>query len=211
MIEALVNLMFAATICLIGLQLFGIKNSCKDFWRISGMPRAVVKQPNGLYAVFSTIVDGFTAFGCSENEIIGYLTMNKGSSTVRAQEMLADARDDHHLDLYADRTSARVPRVPGNPDSRWVEALRKCKAENRLEALEFNGTPEQHYLMPLSFWQMHKGERFRILSATIDDIVTVQDWIETPIGNNVFSLDAVVTDKGTFNEKDYLYYPVKES
>ena len=33
------------------------------------MPARAVKQPNGLYARFSTIVDDFTDFNCSRDEL----------------------------------------------------------------------------------------------------------------------------------------------
>jgi hypothetical protein len=36
------------------------------------MPRYLVKQPNGLYAEFSTIVDAFTIFNMDEQEAIDY-------------------------------------------------------------------------------------------------------------------------------------------
>lgn len=32
------------------------------------MPSRIVKQPNGLYACFSTIVDNFTAYGMTQTE-----------------------------------------------------------------------------------------------------------------------------------------------
>ena len=49
------------------------------------MPRRIVRQPNGLYAEFSTIVDAFTILNMTEEEAYTYCRREMGKYDARAK------------------------------------------------------------------------------------------------------------------------------
>jgi hypothetical protein len=75
------------------------------------MPSRVVRQPNGKYAIFSTVVDSFTGANMTEEEVIARF-VDRGNARADAERAVQRAKDEEGSE--------------GQPNKelyRWNEAL----------------------------------------------------------------------------------------
>jgi hypothetical protein len=87
------------------------------------MPSFVVKQPNGNYALFSTVCDAFTWLDCTEAEMIDVLCDDMGRRDA-AEKFKRGAED---LELKGGPLTG----LPQGPNRRWQFALRILRDNNR--------------------------------------------------------------------------------
>lgn len=72
------------------------------------MPSRLVKQPNGLYACFSSVVDDFTAYGMDQQEALDFCRDHLDLGPIASKVKVANA------DLDLDESGQK---------GRWEEAL----------------------------------------------------------------------------------------
>lgn len=95
------------------------------------MPRRIVRQPNGLYAEFSTIVDTFTVINMTEEEAYTHCRKEMGERDAKAKVKRA-VRDEKYY---------TPPPECGNGTWRWrndlstVKYIHGKKAKKKLKKL----------------------------------------------------------------------------
>lgn len=73
------------------------------------MARSIVKQPNGLYAVFSSVVDDFVATDATEEELIEMLIQEqKDRITEEVHNTVRILNGEHWQDCYPYYTRGNV-------------------------------------------------------------------------------------------------------
>jgi len=89
----------------------------------------IVRQPNGLFARFSDVVDHFTHYDMDEHEVLA-VCAGKGMCEISSQEKLQSAVDD----ILEDGSH-------GDGGSRWKECLEqivRCFGEDGLKDIKIN-------------------------------------------------------------------------
>lgn len=82
------------------------------------MPSYVVRQPNGLYAVFSTIVDHFTVTDATADELVGYFEGQMSRDDAQAKVLRGVQDDCTHV----------CERAADDGLNRWRDALETVRA-----------------------------------------------------------------------------------
>lgn len=83
------------------------------------MPRFCVKQPNGLYAEFSTVVDDFTVLDMTRTEAVEHYRLAMSQADAEQKVLRAD---EENL-LPVNRTTCSGP-----PLARWNDCLKTIEA-----------------------------------------------------------------------------------
>lgn len=99
------------------------------------MPRQIIKQPDGLYAVWSTVVDGFVMIDATPQNIIDEFVAEQeleiGASVMRTVDALRRGEKPYHqFTMTFDEALELYKHIHGKPTS--LEQLRQeCKEPTR--------------------------------------------------------------------------------
>lgn len=89
------------------------------------MPQFIVKQPNGKYAIFSTVVDNFVAYDYTEAEIIAHYEQ-KAKDDARLVAERGLNRADSDPDALG-RCLATIEAIHGKGEAKSMSALMGMK------------------------------------------------------------------------------------
>ncbi|MCV9964736.1 hypothetical protein OIU34_22860 [Pararhizobium sp. BT-229] len=90
------------------------------------MPKFFVKQPDGKFALFSTVVDDFLETGMSEEEAVEAATDNMEVSLDQVEDIIGKARRDEPFWPSEDR---------GDGLNRWRQALVPLAIQHGMETV----------------------------------------------------------------------------
>lgn len=95
------------------------------------MPSRVVRQPNGLWALFSTVVEDFTVYNATEAELLEHMVSSWGVAV--AAEKMGRGREDRPLDPghYRDRFTEALDDMALNHPQRDVESRRRQLSDSQ--------------------------------------------------------------------------------
>jgi hypothetical protein len=120
------------------------------------MPRFFVKQPNGGYALFSTVVNDFMALGLSELEAIELARDSFDLPVEEVEEVFAKARNDEPFWPSEDH---------GDGLNRWRQTLTPLAMQHGIEVaiarVREMGIAEE--TIPEDAWKAHIEVRQRLI------------------------------------------------
>ena len=114
------------------------------------MPKQIVKQPDDLYAIFSTIGDQFIIWGMSYDNMLNFVASISNSQT--AQKLMDEAEQDIISDDYELDDG-----VSGG--KRWNNSLEEIAANQGIEAVQeaVNKLSITDYEIPSCLFEISAG------------------------------------------------------
>jgi hypothetical protein len=91
------------------------------------VPKFFVKQPDGKFALFSSIVDDFTEWGLSDDEAVEVASGSLGVTADLMDDVIGKAQRDEPFWASTDR---------GDGANRWRQALVPMAAQHGIERIE---------------------------------------------------------------------------
>lgn len=105
------------------------------------MPQCIIKQPNGYYAIFSTIVDNFTVVDCSRDDLIEeFMERERELITQKVDRILAaleaGEKPYNQFTMSWEEALETIREVHGTEEAERVAALPESAEQEQGDATE---------------------------------------------------------------------------